>query len=301
MKRAILGIACLAGLSFLAHAEEEGGKLRTYDRMTQIGTVACRDFHDAGGQLVRQIFYTQGMRVQSSRTYEYDDRDRIKKTTHFDASGILNRTLTYERGEDWERGTWRNADGIRTYLMVRGKGKHGDLYFDDTGERLVGARGNLPPDFDLADGWGRAVTGLVCGLGVSTKTGTLDEIELTVTIKNLRPPARPSETAKFQGSAELPMGSLHYKPRLISEQGKVFKAGDAKHATLNPHAFQKPIRGQRVHPGRVESRGSSPLSTWFEEIPAGRYQLLVSQPDEDNDLSLISNTIEILLKGGDQL
>lgn len=218
-------------------------------------------------------------------------------------------------GENRRRGTWRNAEGIRTYVMgYDGEPGHHtsyDLYFDDTGERLVGARGKLPPEFDLADGWGRGIAGMYCGLGVSRKKGTLNEIKLSVTIRNTRLPVKrpksvsdeagernPGQT-KIRGDARLPMGSLYYKPRLINKDGKVYKTGEVKHAKLNPHAFRDPIPRQIIAPGKVRiSGGPRPLSDWFQDIPEGEYQLLVTNPDEDLDMSLVSNTVNVTITRG---
>lgn len=160
-----------------------------------------------------------------------------------------------------------------------------DLYFDDTGERLIHARGVLPPDMDLADGWGKSLHGLRCGLGVSTKEGTLDEVKVAVTIRN-----------DGEEDGRLPLGSLYFKPRLIGKNGAVFKAGDIKHAKLNAHALKKPFPKQSVDSGEVETRDSPrPLSDWFSEIPPGEYQLLVVHPDPDGDMSLVSNRVTIMV------
>src|SRR5215203_5300163 len=79
-----LGILFLLPVSACAQELESKGELRIYERATQIGTVASRQFKDDKGRIVKVIYYTHAddsmyrfreelLREQSIHTFEYDE------------------------------------------------------------------------------------------------------------------------------------------------------------------------------------------------------------------------------------
>jgi hypothetical protein len=59
MKKSHVTLIIVLLVASSARAQEPKGALRHYDRATQIGTVAEREFSDDKGRIVKVIYYTQ--------------------------------------------------------------------------------------------------------------------------------------------------------------------------------------------------------------------------------------------------
>ena len=138
-----LGILLL--LSIPVSAQEPEGKLRIYERATQIGTVASREFKDDKGRLVKVIYYshadttTNDFREQSTRTFDYDEYGCPIKSGSYDRTSKLTRTDEVRCVEGTATPSLtivRNALGIK-HGEIRHTATGGTqtaLQFDNTGE-----------------------------------------------------------------------------------------------------------------------------------------------------------------------
>jgi hypothetical protein len=297
--RAILGIVLLLSISARAQDVEPKGELRIYERATQIGTVANREFKDEKGRIVKVIYYTHAdnsmsnfreelLREQSSRTFEYDEYGCPIKSKSYDGTRKLTRTDEV-----------RCLDGTatpgltisRTSLGIKHAevrhtatgGRQTILQFDSNGEKVVAITGELPLDTDLIHGWGDVLHGLALGIAANREKGRQQDLDIHVSIKNTG------------NNAAMVMVS----PVLIELKDSNGQVVTQKPAfRLNPNQTQSnecPSYLQMAAPrtGRAQPQYTFNLGEHYERLAPGTYSMTVTYCVAGVPERLVSNTIQI--------
>jgi hypothetical protein len=188
------------GTGAYAQEDVQTSQLTIYDRPTQAGTVADRVFKDSKGRVVRNVLYTGGgpapyheelLRVYSISIAKYGPNDCVVRAANYWPGMILKSMM---EGTCWpgtatpKLSVFRDAHGVRTQETRRKSegGKSTVLLFDATGEKVVAIKSLTPEDVDLVHGWGNEVGGFVCGIAANRERGRQEDMELFVTLKNIR-------------------------------------------------------------------------------------------------------------------
>ncbi|HEX7334267.1 MAG TPA: hypothetical protein VF290_22365 [Pyrinomonadaceae bacterium] len=288
-------------LSISAHAQqpESKGELRIYHRATQIGTVANREFKDDKGRVVKVIYYTgpdldtsnlreEQLRVQSSRTTEYDEYDCPIKSQTYDQNGKLTHIeeLLCAEGTATRRlRIARSPQGIK-----RGEFRHTatgsaqtGLEFDSNGEKVIAITGQLPSDTDLVHGWGDVLHGFALGIAANREKGPQQDVRVHVSLKNTGNEA----------------GQVMVSPVLVelkNSNGQVIEPKPQYRINSNQTGFNHcPSYLQMAGParGRAQSQYGYGLGEQYERLSPGKYSITVSYCVQGQSERLVSNTIEI--------
>ena len=290
----VLIILLLVPISARAQKVESKGELRIYERATQIGTVASREFKDNKGRVVKVIYYnhvdiaTNDFREQSTRTFDYDEYgcpirsksyDRISKLTRTEevrcVDGTATRSLTIVRNSlGVKQGEARHTatGGTRTALQ-----------FDSTGEKVVAMTGELPSDTDLVHGWGNVLHGFALGIAANREEGHQQDLEVHVTIKNVGNDA----------------GMVMVSPVLIDlkdSNGQVVEQKTDYRLNRNQtRSNECPSYLQMAAPGagRAQTQYSFNLGEQYERLAPGKYSMTVTYCVPGVSERLVSNTIQI--------
>jgi len=303
-----LTVAARAAEETATDGQGQEGELTLYERMTSIGTVACRVFRDDEGRVTKTVYYglrhealdrpegpyTKDMlEVQSIVLRVYDEQGRQSREEHYSPQMRLDRVkeVVYAADGAVQSVVWRNAQGVRTYEIRYADGKSiSHLAFDESGDGLVSVRGLVPDDMDLVHGWGKPMHGLSCGLAASTVRGTLSAIRIYVTVRNSG-----KEPDEITSGIRL---------RLVNGRGVVVPQKEGR-VGAGDHAAPADDRARdtvtQVDPGEAAYVSSGELGRWYADLPPGEYALAVVCRDSEGDYSIVSNTIHVtILAGGEQ-
>jgi hypothetical protein len=300
-KRWLALISCTFLFAFSAHTQDvqNKGELRIYDRATQIGTVASREFKDEKGRVVKVIYYThpnlllgnfreEALREQSTHTFVYDEYGCPVNSKSYDQSGKLTSIEEVRCAEGTATrnlATVRNAQGIK-----QGEARHTAtgstqtvLEFDSTGEKVVAITGELPGDIDLVHGWGDVVHGFALGIAANRDKGRQQSLEVRVSLKNVSNDA----------------GQIMASPLLVElkdSNGKVVEQKAAYRTNPNQLQFNEcpsylmmgaPFRG------RAQAQYSYSLGEQYERLSPGKYSMTITYCLAGMSERLVSNTIAI--------
>lgn len=277
--RAIRIAIVLLLLSVTARTQDDKskGELRIYERATQIGTVASREFKDDKGRLVKVIYYshadpyTNDFREQSTRTFDYDEYGCPVKSKTYDRKSKLTRT------EDV-----RCVDGTATRSLTIARNSLGikesearhtatgatqtALQFDSTGEKVVAITGELPSDADLVHGWGNVAHGLALAIAANREKGSQQDLDVYVSIKNVGNDA----------------GMIMVSPVVIElkdSNGQVVEQKiDYRLNRNQTRANECPSYLQMAAPGRgrAQPQYSFNLGEQYERLAPGRYSMTIA-------------------------
>ncbi len=162
------------------------------------------------------------------------------------------------------------------------------LEFDDSGENLIAIRGQLPDDIDLAYGWGPLIKGLSLGIGANTLKGSLDDICITESVKNL------SSTQKLLLSTfwyHLIKMELHDSTgKVVLQDEQQIKKRTTEFIRRN-HGIHEGSRSSE--PGDAQSFGDYQLNLWYSDLAPGKYTLVVKRRSTGDVFDLLSNTLSL--------
>jgi hypothetical protein len=294
MVRPILLFALIAGLALQDKPPlvQPAGELEIYDMATQIGTRARRTFRDAGGRIVKEIYYTgpfsgpareDQLTVQSSRLYHFrpdgrldrreirGPKDELRQIQHhqYDAGGAL--VL------DWFEG----PTGIRE-METRHAGNRRTLYeFDPTGSRVISARGAIRSDRDLTDGWGPDVGGLSIGIALPVVEGAASDIAAWLNLRNAT-----AQRVHFRGP----------DPMLVLTNARGERIPERPHAARANDGQSRPIDFP-IRAGYSELWWPPySMTNRFGTLAPGRYTLRLTMATISPGLTLESNTGTFVIK-----
>lgn len=301
-----VSLIILLMLSVTARAQvaEPKGELRLYSRATQIGTVACREFRDDKGRIVKVIYYTGGgsfegpyreelLREQSVHSYTYDDHNCRIRSESYEPGMKLLRTQEarcFEGTATPSLTTVRDVRGIKqseTRHTTSG-GTQTVLYFDKDGDQVVAINGELAPDADLAHGWGPMLNGLACGIAANREKGRQEDLQIHVTIKNVNHDAN---------------GVLMISPVLVELKdvtGRVIerKAAYTRQQTENESNGCPTYMGQGAPlAGRAQPQPGYELGEQYNRLAPGRYSITITYCVSGLREKLVSNTIPLEVEG----
>jgi hypothetical protein len=286
-------------------SETDDGELTIYSGWSEIGMVAERVFRDGDGRIAKTIYYglRPGVDEKADRPYTeemlavreivrhvYDDQGREIREERYSPDMRLRQVAqtTYNaRGRRTEV-VYLNAEGVRTYVTrwSTGTRKTTDLYFDESGEGLIGIRGALPDDMDLVSGWGRAMHGLSCGLAATTTSGTLRDIRVYATVRNRGPVAD-----------EITAG---HRMRLVGTAGRALPPDDRRRGAGDQDSTGSTDEDaealQQIEPGAAVVVVHGELARWYSDVPPGHYSLTVVCRDSDGDFSIVSNKLAVTIR-----
>lgn len=287
----------LLSISARAQEREPKGELHIYPRATQIGTVANREFKDHKGRIVKVIYYTYGdgsmsnfreelLRVQSSRTSEYDEHDCPIKNKSYDRSfnlisveevrcseGTSIPVLTIVRNSaDIKQRESRHTETGSTQTV---------LQFDSTGEKVIGISGEVPADVDLVHGWGNVSHGFALGIAANRESGRQQDLEIYVTVKNVDNDSWTTMVSPVL--IELKHSNGQAVQQRASYTGKPDESGAC------PTYMQ--IGAPRA--GRALIHYSLNLGERYDPLPPGKYSMTITYCVSEGSERLVSNTIQI--------
>lgn len=268
--------------------------LHCYSTATAHGIVARREFKNADGHVVKEIFYTSSLveqrprcaedtlRVQSIRTFEHDAAGRPIVERVFSPEERIERLsrIEYEddEGPPVRRSTLDPSGVLRSETRWRDGVQVAALEFDGQGRAAV-VEGELPADLQYAIAWGPVEDGWTCGLGATRISGTPSEVDAYVHLRNLGPDDR---MARFQWSfdAELRDGRGRPVPERVAWSPAVRRL-----------AVSRLLRaGEAAHNYTVD------LRTRYGRLAAGWYQLTVLHPNPDTGRTLECGPLELQIK-----
>ena len=293
-----------------AAEKEQDGELNIYGVITQIGTVAKRTFRDNAGRIIKTIYYGLDYRnlpnpfsfrepiteemlaVQSINIHYYDQQGRQDRVEHYTPSFELSRIKQNKYGPNGRKiaTIWLRPDESRKYEIRYHNGSSiSHLYFDDTGQKLIAARGPVPKNMDLAYGWGRPVEGLSCGIAPNKHSALAKDIDISVTVRNLTAqPAKIITTLPYQ---TIQIELRNTKGALVPQNTDYIEKRNKELLRMN-----NPLREslQTIPPHQTGHYSSGyELNQWYGEVEPGKYYLTVKRRASGKDFSLVSNTITI--------
>jgi hypothetical protein len=287
---------------------KETGELHLYSHSTQIGVVANREFKDDKGRVVKVIYYSGGgeglkgpfreelLREHSIQTNQFDDNGCNIKSESF-APGMkltgTGETICFEGTAQAKLITTRNARGIRTaeirkMLKNDYSSDKSTLYFDASGEKVIGLNGDIPTDVDLRHGWGASVSGFALGIAANREKGRQDELEVWSSIKNIDrveeglPMVTPFliELKDSKGNLVDPVAAYaDDRNRLQSEECPRDKGVGAPFA------------------GSAQLQSGFSFRERYRQLTPGRYSITIKYCLGDTGGLLISNTIDVEIEG----
>ena len=290
-------------------AGPDAGVLTIYEVASQIGTVANRAFRDSQGRLSKTIYYSaepfrlqgpyteESLRVQSVVIYKYDDQGREWREEHHGPDMRLQRIKETAYQDSRKTLVWRRADETRAYEIRYSETREiSHLYFDDSGRNLVGLRGAMPPDLDLAWGWGTPAEGLACGIGVNRTSGPLEDIRVYVTVRNLTEfPAKVVTAVQYH---VIQMQLRDEVGRLVPQNTDYIKERDRDLIRMNRGTAEAVQTIPPNHAGHFA--GGYKLTEWYEGLTPGTYRLTIRRRASGEDFPLVSNVLVLEIQAGRQ-
>ncbi len=230
--------------------------------------------YDDRGRSVRTSRYGRGGALSGFTVYRYDHQGSMRVGIDFTPDGRKSSETRYSRPP-------RSAvnGGVTGPHPKRGP-ELSYLLFDDTGERLIAVRGALPDDLPWTWGWGQERNGLCCAIAPSSASGTLDEIRIAASVRNVTSDAR---------AVALGQGCL--RPVLHNGAGEIVPIGSrGRQYLLTPH-----IARLAIEPGKVSHSDCDSLGWWYPDLAPGRYSLEVEYLGDSTEWLLVSNTLTITI------
>lgn len=298
-------------------ATDEAGKLILYDSMTADGTTAKREFYDAHGHVIKEIYYTGGFRVvdpesqpssepvirpfsfdgpfdpdrlttTAIRTYDRDAEGRVLRESAYSADGILEAFFTREYRKDGTRAVSRSftAGGVRRSESRWGADGRSTTHitFESTGKRVIRLDGPMPADEEWAREWGAVHDGVVLRIDLADNRGP---ISVTMSARRI-----PHGTAALLGGFSVEL----VKPQLTDLSGAEIPI-DVDHLTrkqrylrdINPK-YQPSAKAEMLRSGQA---GNFELRDWYPDLKPGKYRLSIARRSTGEAFDLQSNEIEI--------
>jgi hypothetical protein len=302
----VMFILLLLSRSVSAQVSEQQGELRLYDRATQIGTTANREFTDDKGRVIKHIYYTGGssgingpyheelLREQSIHVYAYDEYGcRIRSENY--APGMKLSSTAEVRCLDGtatpQLTTVRDARGVKQFenRHTASGGTRTRLYLDHDGEKLIGIIGDTPTDVDLSHGWGAEVGGFAIGVAANRERGRQGDLQVSVTIKNVGDLS--------DGALMVSLVRVELKDsagRLIEPKAAYKNRGEVTNSEECSGGWGVPF------PGRSQWLPSYDLGEQYEPLSPGKYSFTVTHCLSGNRGLLISNTIYLEVEGANK-
>jgi len=286
--------------SIFATAQENDakGELHLYNRPTQIGTAANREFTDDKGRIYKIIYYTSltgleaavredQLRVQSISKFTYDDNNcQIKQETFSAEMKLLrvNDVKCFEGTSTPSLTISSDARGVKqmeTRHSTSGSTKT-SFYFADDGKKITGINGQLPTDIDLTNGWGEEFSGFACSIAANRERGRQQDLQIHVTIKNLHQ----------EKSYNVMISPIDVE---LKDSSGRFVAHRDSYERTEPAKLRDgcPIYLDQGAPqiGHAQLQAGLELGTNYDQLAPGKYSLRISYCLSGVSGYLVSNTI----------
>lgn len=280
--------------------DQNQGELTVYPKSTENGTLAVRVFRDTHGRLLKKIYYTgqdlshsvhgyeTSLQTREIVLYEYDRKGRSQWEKHYTPRMTLTRTMETVHSTRGETLICRRPDQTKVYEIRPDT----EIYFDDTGKRVIGLKGAIPKEVDLASGWGPTVEGLACGLGFERARGRLKDMRFYLTVRNLTDAPRKIITALPYHQMQLQLQDE--SGRLMPQDVGLMEKQEQEQVRLDP-GTQESTRPIEAHQAGMEGTGYS-LKAWYAQLPAGKYTLRVRRRAQGQDFVLVSPAVPFELQ-----
>jgi hypothetical protein len=297
--RTTLVILLLLSVSARAQNPESKGELQMYERATQIGTVARREFKDDKGRIVKEIYYTHAdnsmsrfreelLREQSSRTFEYDEHDCQIMSRSYDHTLKLTRI---EEVRCFDRTATRKLTIARNSLGIKqGEARHTAtggiqtiIQFDSNGEKVVAISGELPGDTDLINGWGNVLHGFALGIAANREKGRQQDLVVHISIKNVGKDAREAMVSPVLIELKDTNGQ-------VAKQKAAYRS---KPNQTRSNECPSYLEQGAPRPGWAQQQYTHSLSEQYDRLAPGKYSMTVAYCVSGLSERLVSNTIQI--------
>lgn len=271
--------------------------LINYDQPTQTGVDARREYRNGAGQLVKEIYYYRSFRqpvkmsIHSIVKYKYDQKGREIREDHYLANMKLDRSLItkYATDGDKDRQTWIDASGVRTYEMrYDGIKCVSHLYFDESGNKLIGIHLAVPKDIKLAYCYGKPANGLCLGIAPFTERAPLGKMQIYASVLNIGA----SDVKLVTGFMydEIKMELRQVDKSLVLPDVAFINIKKKKLQTMNPNHTESI---QTIYSGEAFNQYSYELKDWYPKLEPGIYSVIISRRASGSDYPLVSNRIKI--------
>lgn len=267
--------------------------LHCYARPTEVGTVARREFKDAAGHVVKEIFYTgsaaadrrpgcmeETLVVQSIRTYEHDIDGRPVIERVFGPDERLEHQSRLEYGIDVGpvRRITIDPAGLLLSETRWDAGVQVTVLHYDWDRRVALVAGRLPADVQYSIEWGPGFEGWACGVGMTRREGSAEELAPAVHLRNL--------TAK-DGMARF---ARRFDTELLDARGRLIK----ERATRDVEPAGPPAH--LLWPQEATYYHGPDLRQRFGRLDSGRYRLLAWHPHPETGALLECGSLEVVVK-----
>ena len=287
----------------LAQMEDVGpGELTLYTGMTANGMVARREYKDSRSRIAKTVYYRskdwqdvtstvseEDLVVSEIALHGYNDLDQEVRTEHYSPDMKLWRVEERSYAPDGKISRRLSLDHkcVRTYEQRWfGVLNFSHLYYDDTGENLVGFRGSIPKDIDLQDGWGEPSGGLSCGAAPTKRRALLQGMYINLTVRNLGKSYADLPRLMYP-DAQLEVRS-HNGQLIPQDRRRIEQLKQGRARTPEP---SRPTT-TRLDPGQAE-HGHYLLKDWYPNLSPGKYLVTCRRPVPGPGKQLVSNTTEI--------
>lgn len=303
---ALLHFLCL---SELVGADPQEGELNIYAFTSSVGIVANRVIRDTEGRVVKTIYYKLDTKnsshegpyseemlvVASIVLHKYDQHGRKSREEHYSSNMVLRRIQETSYQGSNKKSVWLRADGTREYeIRYSGNRSISHLYFDCTGKRLIGIDGVIPPDIELACGWGQPIDGLACGIGANKPTAVLKHVEINVTVRNLT--ASPVKVITALQYHTVRMELRDAEGTLVPQNRDYIEERNRDLIRMN-RGENENLQTVPAHQAKTFTGGYE-LAEWYAGLAPGTYYLAVRRRTSGEEFPLVSNTIKLEILAG---
>jgi hypothetical protein len=306
------------------------GELTLYDMMAEIGTVACREFHDESGRLIKVIHYTpvwpttasasaatsapappslrgpfdpNNLAVCSIETYDYDKDGRRVRGSTYSAGGTLSGFATFAHDADgWLRSMRHfTADGRRQYEVRYSPPRPSDMVRMDPSWRPKRGREQSHLYFEENGERLVAVRGVLPDDVPWTWGWGPEESGLCCAVAPYcacGPLDKIAVAFTVRNTLEIPrtmsLGPGTYRPVLRDSTGRVVTISEGSKGARSLRVPQ-PVESS-VRPGEAAHWDTLELAAWYNNLALGDHSLQLEYRGIDTEWRRVTNTITISIR-----
>jgi hypothetical protein len=282
-------------------ADSNEGELIIYETAGQTGIVAQRIVRDSNGLPIKTILYgtaslshsgpfpKETLSIRQIIIHKYDNFGRITQDNYYTPEMTLTRIRdTIYQGKD-KTIIFHRVDRSKEYEIRYVENRTvSHLYYDDSGQKLIGISGVIPSDANLASGWGQPTDGLACGIGANDTDAPLKKISVQVSFRNLTD--KPKKVVTAIPYAEVKMELRDTKGNLILQNVQYIEEKNRHLVEMN-HGTNEAIG--TIPAFEAATYRSYELREWYDSLAAGKYYLTVRCRSEGKNFNLVSNILEL--------
>lgn len=287
-----------------ARGYTDSGILEFYDFPSPIGVVACKTFTNEKNQKAKTIYFVEkahsgesrnlkplteaDLSIHSETEYFYENDRLVREADFRGPNHVLQRTTKYiyEEPDVVIAETYR-ADQTLEWRVTRRNGTSVlEVRYDDSGQRVIAATGNLSEADPNILAWGPPENKVSISAQMEKQSGSLADMAVNIIVRN-----QGTESQRlFDGPTyyeEMSLELCDASGNQVAQDPAYINACAKRFAELN--AGRK-AAWQTLSPGRAQVFTSAyPLTYWYPKLSPGHYTLVVHRSLNGPDYKLTSN------------